>query len=57
MRESFSLKLWKRRDPQTKELRINYYRRIMFNKYYDGTPICLMIIKDTLYDFKRVKNK
>lgn len=38
MRESFSLLMWNKKDPQTKERRINYYKRIMFNKYYDGTP-------------------
>lgn len=55
MRESFSLKLWKHRDFQTKELRINYYIKMLFRKYYDGTPIWLMIIRDTLYDFKILK--
>jgi hypothetical protein len=49
MRESFSLRLWNKTDPQTKELRLNYYKRIMFNKYH-GVPVWKMIIKDTWYD-------
>lgn len=44
MRESFSLMLWSKIDPQTKELRLRYYVRIIFNKYYNGTPIWEMII-------------
>ncbi len=52
MRECFSLFLSTRKDPQTKEYRINYYRRIMFNKYFDGTPIWKMILNDTWYDIK-----
>ena len=50
MRECFSLRLWKHRDPAMKELRIKYYWRIKFNKYYDGTPIWRMIIRDTISD-------
>ena len=53
MRECFSLFMWNKKDPQTKELRLNYYRKIMFKKYYDGTPIYKMIINDTWYDIKR----
>lgn len=53
MRECFSLFLWKMKDPQTKELRLNYYRKSLFKKYYDGTPIYKMVLKDTWWDIKR----
>jgi len=53
MRECFSLFMWKYKDPQTREIRLKYYKRIMFKKYYDGTPIWKMIINDTWFDIKR----
>lgn len=53
MRECFSLFLATKKDPQTKQRRISYYRKIMFNKYYDGTVIWKMILSDTLFDIKR----
>lgn len=51
MRESFSLFLWNKRDPQTKEIRLKYYIRIFSKKYHD-IPIYKMILTDTLYDIK-----
>jgi hypothetical protein len=50
MRECFSLRLSFLKDPQTKQLRLVYYIKIMFRKYYDGTPIWKMIIRDTWQD-------
>ena len=54
MRESFSLFLWKIKDPMTRSIRLKMYVKILFKKYYDGTPIYKMIIKDTWYDIKKM---
>ncbi len=53
MRESFSLFLWNKKDPRTKQRRITYYIKIMFMKYH-GTHVWKMVIKDTLYDLKHL---